>query len=99
MIREGHTEIVVPDLPRLNERNMLAVEIWNLTNSIESLTVQDAMTILGIPITQAKLYSVSLKIVHITGMSRKFERQEAEKRMRQVEAEANMARARTSTRR
>jgi len=98
LIREGHTELVVPDLPKLNNRNRLAVEVWNLISSFPSMTIMEAADILGIEVTKADLYSIGWKVVHINRLTEKFKQEEIEKERQRIESASMAAQTRARMR-
>lgn len=65
MIKEGHSKLKIPKLPDLNERNEIALEIWNMLQIMPSIDFEKAADIMGIELTKTDRYFLFYKLVEI----------------------------------
>lgn len=65
LIKEGHTKLKIPKLPELNERNEIALEIWNMLQIMPNMDFEKAADIMGIELTKTDRYFLFIKLVEI----------------------------------
>jgi len=77
-------------LPALNDRNKLAIQVWNLQNSIASLTITEILTVIGVRINIVELRSLLWKLVKIKNMMTDFHNQEVQAHNEKAQAQFQM---------
>lgn len=83
MIKEGHDketyEKIIAELPKLNYRNQLALEIWNVQQSVGNMQLDDAMDFLNLDLNRIERYFIIHKMVLIKSMIDDHIKKESEK--------------------
>jgi len=64
LVKEGHRNLKIPRLPELNERNIIALEIYNLTK-IMPIDFEKAADVMGIELSQTDRYFIFQKLISI----------------------------------
>ena len=78
LIQEGHTKITIPDLPTLNDKNVIVMDIWNMMQVMGGISLDEAAEILGITLTKTEKYFIVRKLIACQGMLNEYIRKKNE---------------------
>lgn len=74
------------DLPTLNMRNSVVMEIWNRKQALEGISVFDVLKLMDLKLNKLEMYWLVKKIIAIKNIQEKWNKKEADKRREQLEA-------------
>jgi hypothetical protein len=68
----------MPDLPTLNDKNVIVMDIWNMMQVMGGISLDEAAEILGITLTKTEKYFIVRKLIACQGMLNEYVRKKNE---------------------
>ncbi len=70
--------MTIPDLPTLNDRNVIVMDIWNMMQVMGGIGFDEAADILGVELTKTERYFIVRKLIACQGMLNEYMRKKSE---------------------